>query len=380
MQNNYKPIGNYIQPIDERNNSLHDLPLVGLSISKEFIPSVANIIGTDLSNYKIIKKNQFACSLMQVSRDGKMPIAMFAEDEAMMSPAYPLFEVINDNDLLPEYLMMWFSRSEFDREAAYYAVGGVRGNLPWEDFLEMKLPVPSISTQRAIVAEYNALQNRIDNNQKIIQKLEETAQAVYKEWFVDNRDEGWEEITVKDFCVEMKSGGTPSRTENNYWNSNDIPWVKTGEIKNNIVIQAEEYISNAGLKYSSAKLLPKDTVLMSMYGVNAGEIGILKFEATTNQACCGMICKNAEQSAYLYYHLLHNQQFIASQAIGGAQENLSKDFIEKIEIFKPNNEILNNPIFKIIIDNKEVLTRENQKLNELKTLLLSKLAKGGRDL
>ena len=104
----YKPIGNYIHPIDERNNSLRDLPLVGLIISKEFIPSVANIIGTDLSNYKIIKKNQFACSLMQVSRDGKMPIAMFAEDEAMMSPAYPLFEVINDNKLLPEYLMMWF--------------------------------------------------------------------------------------------------------------------------------------------------------------------------------------------------------------------------------------------------------------------------------
>ncbi|MDR1672927.1 MAG: hypothetical protein LBS09_05655, partial [Bacteroidales bacterium] len=136
-ESRFRQLGNYIQPVDERNTDLQDLPLVGLSISKEFIPSVANVIGTDLSNYKVIKKNQFACSLMQVSRDGKMPVAMYCDDKAIMSPAYPMFEVNDENKLLPEYLMMWFSREEFDREAAYYAVGGVRGNLPWDDFLEM---------------------------------------------------------------------------------------------------------------------------------------------------------------------------------------------------------------------------------------------------
>ena len=113
---------------------------------------------------------------------------------------------------------------------------------------------------------------------------------------------------------------------------------------------------------------------MSMYGVNAGDIGILKFASTTNQACCGMICKNPMQAAFLYYHLLHNQKFIARQAIGGAQENLSKDFIEKIEIPMPDIAILNSPILKMIVDNKEVYTRQNQKLTELKELLLSRLA------
>lgn len=374
MKSNYKPIGEHIRLVDKRNKGLQVQQLLGLSISKQFIPSVANIIGTDMENYKIIRKNQFACSTMQVRRDKKMPVALLKDlDEAIISQAYPIFEVKDEKELLPEYLMMWFERSEFDREACFHAVGGVRGSLEWEDFENMQLPIPHIDKQREIVKEYNTIQNRIALNQQLIQKLEETAQAIYREWF-EKYSDSWDMTTVKDFCAEMKSGGTPLRTENNYWKSNDIPWLKTGEIKNNIIIQTEEYISNDGLKNSSAKLLPKDTVLMSMYGVNAGDIGILKTEATTNQACCGMICKNPMQAAYLYYHLLHNQKFIATQAIGGAQENLSKDFIEKIIIPIPDDDILNSPILKTIIDNKEVYTRQNQKLTELKALLLSKLA------
>jgi len=374
MRSDFKKIGDHIRLVDERNAGLKVKNLLGLSISKQFIPSVANIIGTDMENYKIIRRKQFACSTMQVRRDKKMPIALLQEvDEAIISQAYPVFEVIDTEVLLPEYLMMWFSRQEFDREACFYAVGGVRGSLEWEDFCEMQLPIPHPDKQKEIVKEYNTIVNRINLNNQLIQKLEETAQAIYKQWFVDG-SETWPWTTVKDFCIDMKSGGTPSRTENSYWNCNDIPWLKTGEIKNNIVIQTEEFISDKGLKNSSAKLLPKDTVLMSMYGVNAGDIGILKFEASTNQACCGMICETPMQSAFLYYHLLHNQKFIATQAIGGAQENLSKDFVEKIEIPIPDDEKLNSPILKTIIDNKEIYTRQNQKLSDLKELLLSKLA------
>ena len=133
----YKRLGDYIREVNVRNRDLKVTKLVGLTIDKAFIPSVANVIGTDLSNYKVIQKEQFACSLMQVSRDGKMPVAMFVEDEAIMSPAYPMFEITDKTVLMPQYLMMWFSRSEFDREASYYAVGGVRGSLTWEDFCNM---------------------------------------------------------------------------------------------------------------------------------------------------------------------------------------------------------------------------------------------------
>lgn len=401
MRSNYKPLGNYIQPVVGRNNDLGNLPLVGLSIQKKFIPSIANTIGTDMSTYRIIEKNQFAYGPVTSRNGDKITIALFNDyEKALISQAYTPFEVKDTNELDPEYLMMWFRRPEFDRYARFKSHGSAREIFDWEEMCNTLLPVPHIDKQREIVKEYNVIQNRIALNQQLIQKLEETAQAIYKEWFVDfefpnenglpykssggemefNKElekeipKGWENISVKDFCIDMKSGGTPSRIEPNFWKSNDIPWLKTGEIKNNIILSTEEYISNEGLKNSSAKLLPKDAVLMSMYGVNAGEIGILKFEASTNQACCGMICENSIHSAYLYYHLLHNQEFIASQSIGGAQENLSKDFVEKIPILKPTHEILIRKDFKIIVDNKEVLTKENQKLTELKELLLSKLA------
>jgi type I restriction enzyme S subunit len=401
MRVNYKPIGKYIQRVEHRNRDLKVTRLLGLSMTKEFRETTSNIVGTDMSVYRVMSKYQFACDFMSPIRVNKLPVVLKLDDEPnLVSPAYPVFEIKDRNELDPEYLMMWFRRPEFDRYATFKCDAAIRGGYEWTELCETLIPVPSITKQREIVKEYNVIQNRIALNQQLIQKLEETAQAIYRAWFVEfefpdekgkpyksNGGEmvwneelekeipiGWENITVKDFCIDMKSGGTPSRINSEYWNSNDVPWLKTGEIKNNIILSTEEYTSYEGLKNSSAKLLPKDTVLMSMYGVNAGEIGILKFEASTNQACCGMICKNQIHSAYLYFHLLHNQEFIASQSIGGAQENLSKDYVEKIPILKPVDEILEMKGLKIIIDNKEVLTKQIQKLTELKDLLLSKLA------
>ncbi|NLN33181.1 MAG: DUF559 domain-containing protein [Flavobacteriaceae bacterium] len=182
----YRKIGDLIQLVDVRNKDLSITHLVGLTINKKFIPSVANTIGTDMSNYKIIRKNQFACSTMQVRRDKKMPVALLKQlDVAIISQAYPVFEVIDENEILPEYLMLWFTRSEFDREACFHAVGGVRGSLEWEDFCNMELPVPSIEKQREIVAQYQAVANKIKVNEQICEKLEATAQTLYKQWFVD---------------------------------------------------------------------------------------------------------------------------------------------------------------------------------------------------
>ena len=132
MKSNYKKIGEHIQLIDERNKGLQVKQLLGLSISKQFIPSVANIIGTDMENYKIIRRNQFACSTMQVRRDKKMPVALLQEvDEAIISQAYPIFEVKNEKELLPEYLMMWFRRPEFDRYARFKSHGRFKGHVSY---------------------------------------------------------------------------------------------------------------------------------------------------------------------------------------------------------------------------------------------------------
>ena len=176
----YKTIEELVTRVDERNNDGIVSELIGVSIDKCFIKSVANTNGTDLSKYKIIRKNDFAVSLMQVSRDGKIPVARLEEyEEAIMSPAYPIFRVKDKNIILPEYLEMWFKRPEFDREAAFIAVGGVRGSMPWEEFAKMKLPVPPIEKQRKIVNAYKIVTDRIALKQKINDNLRASASIMF---------------------------------------------------------------------------------------------------------------------------------------------------------------------------------------------------------
>jgi type I restriction enzyme S subunit len=186
MKSNYKSLGKYIQPVVGRNNDLGDLPLVGLSIQKKFIPSIANTIGTDMSTYRIIERNQFAYGPVTSRNGDKITIALFNDfDKALISQAYIPFEVKDRNELDPEYLMMWFRRPEFDRYARFKSHGSAREIFDWEEMCNTQLPVPPISKQREIVKEYNTIQKRIELNQQMIEKLEETAQAIYREWFVE---------------------------------------------------------------------------------------------------------------------------------------------------------------------------------------------------
>lgn len=374
----YKRLGDYIHEVDVRNRDLEVNELVGLTINKAFIPSVANTIGTDLSNYKVIRKDQFACSLMQVSRDGKMPVAMFEGECAIMSPAYPMFEVVDKTVLLPQYLMMWFSRNEFDREASFYAVGGVRGSLTWQDFCDMTLPIPPIEQQRKIVAEYETVSRRIRLNEQMISRLEETAQILYRKMFVDGIDkenlpEGWRMGTIDEFCEDIISGGTPSRMHNEYWNSKDYRWLKTGEVQNNIVLDTEEYISAEGLKNSSAKIVPSGAITMAMYGGGTvSNVAYLNCETATNQACCNMICKNKIDAAYLYFHLRYYQNEIKRLANGGAQENLSQEIISQQPIYILDDNKCNLP-FVYVINLMIIKTKENVELTKLQSLLLAKI-------
>lgn len=212
MRNNYKRLGDYIEQVKVKNKEgLYD-DLRGINIDKFFMPSVANVVGVDLTKYKIIKKNQFACNRMHVGRDYRIPIALSKEDTPfIVSPAYDVFEIIDNKILLEDYLMMWFSRKEFDRNAWYYTDADVRGGLAWDAFCNIKLPIPPIEKQRQIVAEYNAVDKRIRINEQLNQKLEETAQAIYKEWFVDRYCENWEFYKLSDLI--QISGGYSYKSE-----------------------------------------------------------------------------------------------------------------------------------------------------------------------
>jgi len=172
MKSNYKTIGDLVERVDIKNTDGKVENLIGVSIEKRFIPSVANTIGTDLTKYKIIKKDEFAVSLMQVSRDAKIPIACLKEYEAaIMSPAYSIFKVKDTSIVLPDYLDLWFKRSEFDREAAFIAVGGVRGSMPFEEFSRIKVLVPPIEEQLAIVNNYKVITDRIELKKQINNNL-----------------------------------------------------------------------------------------------------------------------------------------------------------------------------------------------------------------
>ena len=162
MKSNYEPLGKHIWLVDYRNSEEVTSTVLGISIEKEFMPSVANVIGTDLSRYKLISKGLFACNPMHVGRDERLPIALYEKDNAaIVSPAYFMFEIIDRDVLNEEYLMMWFRRPEFDRECWFMTDGSVRGGITWDDLCRIKLPVPSYARQCKIVESYRAITDRI---------------------------------------------------------------------------------------------------------------------------------------------------------------------------------------------------------------------------
>jgi type I restriction enzyme, S subunit len=171
MKDGYKRLGNYIRQVDERNRDLSVDKLLGVSITKQFIPSIANIVGTDLSNYKIVRTGQFAYGPVTSRNGEKISIALLQEDDCIISSSYSVFEVIDRNILNPEYLMLWFSRPEFDRYARYRSHGSVREIFDWDEMCQVELPVPAIQKQDEIVAAYRAVTERIALKQKINDNL-----------------------------------------------------------------------------------------------------------------------------------------------------------------------------------------------------------------
>lgn len=383
MKSNYKPIGNYIQKVEHRNRDLKVTRLLGLSMTKEFRETTSNIVGTDMSVYRVMSKYQFACDFMSPIRVNKLPVVLKLDDEPnLVSPAYPVFEIKDKNELDPEYLMMWFRRPEFDRYATFKCDAAIRGGYEWTELCETLIPVPSISKQREIVKEYNTIQNRINLNNQLIQKLEETAQAIYKQWFVDGIDlenlpEGWR-ISKIGKEVETLGGGTPSTENEEYWKDGDILWYSPTDITNNnsvFIFDSANRITKIGLAKSSAKLFPANCLMMTSRAT-VGKLAINTKEATTNQGFITLIPNSELNVFYLYCWINTQIEEIINLASGSTFLEISKADFRNLDVVIPENEI-NSKFKKIIEPFFEMIktkTKENQKLSELKELLLSKLA------
>lgn len=372
MKSNYRPIGEHIRLVDERNRDLHVNHLLGLSISKEFIPSVANTVGTNMSNYKVIRKNQFACSVMQVRRDKKMPVALLQEyDEAIISQAYPVFEVKDEKKLLPDYLMMWFERPEFDREACFHAVGGVRGSLEWEDFENMKLPIPNPDKQREIVKEYKIIENRIKLNEQLIQKLEETAQTIYKEWFVEGIDienlpKGWRVGSLSDLAT-ITMGQSPKGDSYNE-KGEGFPLI------NGPVEFGEYFTLKTKWTTQPKKFCKKGDLIFCVRGSTVGRNVIADDKYAIGRGVCAI---NSKYQFVVIQMIKSNLHEILKDVTGSTFPNIDRATLENYPAVLGSEEVLQDfenmtyPISQMI----GVKAKENQKLAELKELLLSKLSK-----
>ena len=356
--NSYKRLGDYIQELKVRNTDLKAEKLLGINIDKFFMPSVANVVGTDLSVYKIVKKNQFACNRMHVGRDYRLPISMSKSDEEfMVSPAYDVFEIKDTEVLNPEYLMMWFTRKEFDRNAWFYTDADVRGGLPWKSFCDILLPIPHITKQREIVKEYNVIQNRKILNNQLIQKLEETAKAIYKEWFVEGIDvenlpDGWRVGTLDDlYKFQYGIGNT------NPNNGGKYPIYGAG----GVIGGFDEYNS-------------EDTPVIGHMGEYCGKVVFAfgKHFVTYNGVKC--LPKSEKLKWFSYLTLLSKD--LMSNTRGSSQPFVSYDMLYEVQTILPSVEIAVkfDGLAKVIFVQINLYQQENQKLTELKELLLSKLA------
>lgn len=350
----YKTIEELVTRVDERNNGGIVSELIGVSIDKCFIKSVANTNGTDLSKYKIIRKNDFAVSLMQVSRDGKIPVARLEEyEEAIMSPAYPIFRVKDKNVILPEYLEMWFKRPEFDREAAFIAVGGVRGSMPWEEFAKMKLPVPTIEKQRKIVNAYKIVTDRIALKQKINDNLEATASAMFKERFsIERANPEWLVGTLQDLYTFQYGKGN-----NNPDNGGVYPVYGS----NGIIGGYDEYNN-------------EDAPVIGHIGINCGSLVFAfgKHFVTYNGVMCNV---NNPKNKYFGYLTLANSR-LQAHVRGSSQPFVSYDMLYEIKAVLPPSEVIEQfekqvtPLFEQVSSNQ----REIKHLLELQTIQLARLA------
>jgi type I restriction enzyme S subunit len=298
--------------------------------------------------------------------------------------------VTNPDKLENNYLYYYLCQNEIRIKLAQFGRGGANQcNISPSNVESIPILLPPLQTQKRIASILSAYDDLIENNLKRIKLLEETAQNIYKEWFVHFRfpnyehteldaesglPKGWEMKKLSDL-YNTSSGGTPKRDNPNYYDGN-IKWFRTNELQDNFLIDSELHISDDALKNSSAKLFPKNTVLMAMYGATIGRLGVLTEEASTNQACCGIIPISEEfGNSYIYYWLLKNREHILSLRMGAAQENISQTIIKDLDVLKPHFNILkefNSKIDKINELNIN-FTIQNQKLKEARDILLPRL-------
>ena len=383
MKSNYEPLGKHIRLVDYRNSEEVTSTVLGISIDKEFMPSVANVIGTDLSRYKLISKGLFACNPMHVGRDERLPIALYEKDSpTIVSPAYFMFEIIDRDVLNEEYLMMWFRRPEFDRECWFMTDGSVRGGISWDDLCRIKLPVPSYARQCEIVRSYRAITDRIALKRAENDNLDSTMQAIYKNYFVDftpfkseptcatklgEIPASWSVCKFCDLC-DLLNGRAYSQEE----------LLDSGKYR---VLRVGNFFTKNSWYYSDMELednkycYPDD--LLFCWSASFG-LYIWNDVKTIYHYHIWKIdfSKTAPYyREYIFLYLKQELNKLSKEGHGSVMAHLTKSGVENLDIVSPPEEIIKQFHNSIIpfIEHKKLVEKEVQQLTELRESILSKM-------
>lgn len=352
MKSNYDILGNHIRLIDTRNRESITDRVLGINIDKFFMPSVANVIGTDLSKYKLITKGKFACNPMHVGRDERLPVALYDEEEpAIVSPAYFMFEVVDNSILNEDYLMMWFRRPEFDRICWLHTDGSVRGGITWDDICRLELPIPPIEKQLEIVNSYKAITERIALKKKINDNLEATAFAIYRETFITSRSANWNKGTLSDLLA-VKYG-----KDHKHLADGTIPLYGSGGI----------------MRYVEKSLYDKVSVLIPRKGTLSNVLYVDEPFWSVDTMFYTEISK-PYAAKFIYYFV--KSKDLAGMDTGSAVPSMSSEIIHSMELDIPDDKTLISfdkclcPLYKQI----KINNQECDKLKSLQGILLTTIS------
>ena len=374
MKEGYRLLGDFIRQVDVRNTDGKEENLFGVSVQKMFIPSIANTVGTDFTKYKVVKRGQFTYIPDTSRRGDKIGIALLMDyDEGLVSNIYTVFEVKDENELLPEYLMLWFSRPEFDRYARFKSHGSVREIMDWDEMCKVELPVPSIDKQRSIVKAYQTITERIELKRRINDNLAAQMRAYFKEYTANNAS-----ITgkLKDYSV-MQYGYTETATTE-----------PVGPKFLRITDIAQNYIDWNGVPYC-----PISEGNHEKYVLSEGDVVVARTGATVGYA--KMVGRNIPDSVfasflvrirpiddeYRYYFGLaitsaEFLNFVQTNAGGSAQPQANPPLLGEFELSIPNKQSLPEFNTKIssflgVIESNET---EISKLHEVKDTMVKMLS------
>ena len=385
MKSNYDILGNHIRLIDTRNRESITDRVLGINIDKFFMPSVANVIGTDLSKYKLITKGKFACNPMHVGRDERLPVALYDEEEpAIVSPAYFMFEVVDNSILNEDYLMMWFRRPEFDRICWLHTDGSVRGGITWDDICRLELPIPPIEKQFEIVNSYKAITERIALKQKINDNLANTEQAILVETVINNHTVPTALGDIVDFIDGDRGKNYPTFDEFTstgyclFLNASNV--TSTGFNFDNCMFVSEEKdkLMNKG------HLSPYDIVLTSRGTL--GNVALydkhIKYEnVRINSGMLIIRPKTKRLSPYFIYALLKSSYMKAAIErfkSGSAQPQLPIKDLQKITFEIPESDTVLVALDRQFLAVEESISINNNEIGNLKELsnvLLAELSR-----